>query len=128
MLKYRSYGRKHVRPSSLCKGSIFMLKGIPFKPRSISSAHTCFRAVPLLFPIFAPLKLSPPSHHVSNPKGPKHLYGTKYGFCSSNFPYGLGKYSPYGYLGPFGQAGGEQVEDLACQGDFSTPRTRSYTP
>ena len=37
-----------------------------------------------------------------NPKGPKYLYGTKYGFCSSNFPYGLGKYSPYGYLGPFG--------------------------
>ena len=36
------------------------------------------------------------------PKGPKYLYGTKYGFCSSNFPYGLGKYSPYGYLGPFG--------------------------
>ena len=29
-------------------------------------------------------------------------YGTKYGFCSSNFPYGLGKYSPYWYLGPFG--------------------------
>ena len=26
----------------------------------------------------------------------------KYGFCSSNFPYGLGKYSAYGYLGPFG--------------------------
>ena len=37
-----------------------------------------------------------------NPKGPKYLYGTKYGFCSSNFPYGLGKDSPYGYLGPFG--------------------------
>ena len=36
------------------------------------------------------------------PKGPKYLYGTKYGFCSGNFPYGLGKYSPYGYLGPFG--------------------------
>ena len=36
------------------------------------------------------------------PKGPKYLYGTKYGFCSSNFPYGLGKDSPYGYLGPFG--------------------------
>ena len=36
------------------------------------------------------------------PKGPKYLYGTKYGFCSSNFPYGLGKYSPCGYLGPFG--------------------------
>ena len=36
------------------------------------------------------------------PKGPKYLYGTKYGFCSSNFPYGLGKYSPYGHLGPFG--------------------------
>ena len=33
------------------------------------------------------------------PKGPKYLYGTKYGFCS---PYGLGKYTPYGYLGPFG--------------------------
>ena len=27
------------------------------------------------------------------PKGPKYLYGTKYGLCSSNFPYGLGKYS-----------------------------------
>ena len=36
------------------------------------------------------------------PKGPKYQYGTKYGFCSSNFPHGLGKYSPYGYLGPFG--------------------------
>ena len=24
------------------------------------------------------------------------------GFCSSNFPYGLGKYTPYGYFGPFG--------------------------
>ena len=36
------------------------------------------------------------------PKGPKYLYGTKYGFCSSNFPYGLGKYSLYWYLGPFG--------------------------
>ena len=35
------------------------------------------------------------------PKGPKYLHGTKYGFCSSNFPYGLGKYTPYGYLGPF---------------------------
>ena len=39
---------------------------------------------------------------LATPKGPKYLYGTKYGFCSSNFPYGLGKYSPYGYLGPFG--------------------------
>ena len=39
------------------------------------------------------------------PKGPKYLYGTKYGFCSSSFPYGLGKYSPYGYLGPFGIQG-----------------------
>ena len=38
------------------------------------------------------------------PKGPKYLYGIKYGFCSSNFPYGLGKYTPYGYLGPFGNA------------------------
>ena len=36
------------------------------------------------------------------PKGPKYQDGTKHGFCSSNFPYGLGKYSPYGYLGPFG--------------------------
>ena len=36
------------------------------------------------------------------PKGPKYLYGTKYGFCSSDFPYGLGKYTPDGYLGPFG--------------------------
>ena len=35
-------------------------------------------------------------------EGPKYLYGTKYGFCSSNFPYGSGKYSPYGYFGPFG--------------------------
>ena len=41
----------------------------------------------------------------TDPKGPKYLYGTKYGFCSSNFPYGLGKYSPYGYLGPFGRVG-----------------------
>ena len=41
---------------------------------------------------------------VAVPKGPKYLYGTKYGFCSSNFPYGLGKYTPYGYLGPFGCA------------------------
>ena len=39
----------------------------------------------------------------TNPKGPKYLYGTKYGFCSSNFPHGLGKYSPYGYSGPFGE-------------------------
>ena len=38
----------------------------------------------------------------ARPKGPKYLYGTKYGFCSSNFPYGLGKYSAYGYLGSFG--------------------------
>ena len=37
-----------------------------------------------------------------SPKGPKYLHGTKYGFCSSNFPYGLGKYSLYWYLGPFG--------------------------
>ena len=37
-----------------------------------------------------------------DPKGPKYLFGAKYGFCSSNFPYDLGKYSPYGYLGPFG--------------------------
>ena len=37
------------------------------------------------------------------PKGPKHLYGTKYGFYSSNFPYGLGKYSPYWCLGLFGE-------------------------
>ena len=36
-------------------------------------------------------------------KGPKYLHGTKYGFCSSNFPYGLGKYTPYGYSGPFGR-------------------------
>ena len=35
-------------------------------------------------------------------KGPKYLHGTKYGFCSSNFPYGFGKDSPYEYLGPFG--------------------------
>ena len=38
----------------------------------------------------------------TSPKGPKYLHGTKYGFCSSNFHYGLGKHSPYGYLGPFG--------------------------
>ena len=42
-----------------------------------------------------------PDIHTS-PKGPKYLYGAKYGFCSSNFPYGLGKYSLYWYLGPFG--------------------------
>ena len=35
-------------------------------------------------------------------KGPKFLCGAKYGFCSSNFPYCWGKYTPYGYLGPFG--------------------------
>ena len=29
-------------------------------------------------------------------------YGIKYGFCSSNFPYGLGKYSLFWYFGPFG--------------------------
>ena len=39
-----------------------------------------------------------------NPKGPKYLYGTKYGLCSSNFPFGLGKYTPEWYLGPFGEA------------------------
>ena len=38
------------------------------------------------------------------PKGPKYLYGTRYGFCSGNVPYGLGKDSPYGYLGRFGCA------------------------
>ena len=45
---------------------------------------------------------APPAVGLVIPKGPKYLYGTKSGFCSSNFPYGLGKYSPYGYLGPFG--------------------------
>ena len=40
-----------------------------------------------------------------HPKGPKYLYSTKYGFCSSKFPFGLGKYTPYGYLGPFGSVG-----------------------
>ena len=40
---------------------------------------------------------------IVSPKGPKYLHGTKYGFCSSNFPYGLGKYSLYWYLGPFGK-------------------------
>ena len=44
----------------------------------------------------------PRSSKILYPKGPKYLYGTKYDLCSSNFPYGLGKYSPYGYLGPFG--------------------------
>ena len=32
------------------------------------------------------------------PKGPKYQYATTYGFCSSNLPYGLGKYSPYKLL------------------------------
>ena len=32
----------------------------------------------------------------ADPKGPKYLYGTKYGFCSSNFPYGLSKYAHMG--------------------------------
>ena len=54
---------------------------------------------------------------VSYPKGPKYLYGTKYGFCSSDFPYGLGKYTPYGYLGPFGLVCvGSLGLRLACQG------------
>ena len=48
---------------------------------------------------------TPVGPNSAHPKGPKYLYGTKYGFCSSNFPYGLGKYSPYGYLGPFGPVG-----------------------
>ena len=45
-----------------------------------------------------------------SPKGPKYHYGTKYGFCSNNFPYGLGKYSPYGYFGPFGKVLGLRKE------------------
>ena len=50
-----------------------------------------------------PWRRSPRSPFQSyTPKGPKYLYGRKYGFCSSNFPYGLGKYSLYGYFGPFG--------------------------
>ena len=54
------------------------------------------------FPTYPRLnKRGPPT---KSPKGPKYLHGTKYGFCSGNFPYGLGKYSPYGYLGPFGKA------------------------
>ena len=52
---------------------------------------------------FAPGSLGAlPTYDSYVPKGPKYLYGTKYGFCSSNFPYGLGKYSLYRYLGPFG--------------------------
>ena len=47
------------------------------------------------------------------PKGAQYQYGTKYDFCSSNFPYGLGKYSPYGYLGPFGIAM-DQSTQLGC--------------
>ena len=47
-----------------------------------------------------------------HPKGPKYLYGTKYGFCSSNFPYGLGKDSPYGYLGPFRAVGPANSDKL----------------
>ena len=50
------------------------------------------------------------------PKGPKYLYGTKYGFCSSDFPYGLGKYTPYGHLGPFGY--------LGIHGSPKCPRTQ----
>ena len=53
----------------------------------------------------------------SHPKGPKYLYGTKYGFCSSNFPYGLGKYTPYGYIGPFGSGSKEQSPTI----DFVFP-------
>ena len=47
-----------------------------------------------------------------HPKGPKYLYGTKYGFCSSNFPYGLSKDSPYGYLGPFRAVGPANSDKL----------------
>ena len=61
----------------------------------------------------------------SSPKGPKYLYGTKYGFCSSNFPYGLGKYSPYGYLGPFGLVATELA--LGAAGLYRT-RSRVYSP
>ena len=49
-------------------------------------------------------------HQRCFPKGPKYLYGTKYGFCSSNSPYGLSKYSLYWYLGPFGFL--ERVSDV----------------
>ena len=56
---------------------------------------------PTLLVAVSPLDPEPDTLN-PNPKGPKYRYGTKYGFSSSNFPYGLGKYSPYGYLGPFG--------------------------
>ena len=49
-----------------------------------------------------PEAVIPSALPVPLPKGPKYLYGTKYGFCSSNFHYGLGKYSLYWYLGPLG--------------------------
>ena len=51
-----------------------------------------------------------------NPEGPKYQYGTKYGFCSCNFPYGLGKYSPYGYLGPFGEVMWIIVDETVDEG------------
>ena len=35
-------------------------------------------------------------------KGPKYPHRTKYGFCSRNFCYGLGKYLPYRYIGAVG--------------------------
>ena len=67
-------------------------------------------------------------HKSPIPKGPKYLYGTKYGFCSNNFPYGFGKYTPYGYLGPFGYVPSEwrhhlhrERRSLACQGRLQAP-------
>ena len=64
-----------------------------------------------------------------HPKGPKYLYGTKYGVCSSNFPYGLGKYSPNGYLGPFETVClylGLMVYGLASRMDINILHDRTY--
>ena len=71
--------------------------------RRLCSCHSRIRALTNSSAFGQPYNLNPnPRLALLYPKGPKYLYGTKYGFLSSNFPYGLGKDSPYGYLGPFG--------------------------
>ena len=60
------------------------------------------RCFPYLWPRHLGTDVFTVTRYLSCPKGPKYQYSTKYGFCSSNFPDGLGKYSPYGYLGPLG--------------------------
>ena len=62
------------------------------------------------------------------PKGSKYQYGTKYGFCNSNFPYGLGKYSPYGYLGPFGFVHGETDRRDRSWGGTDSPSQKHQSP